>query len=487
MLPWEKGDSPHLCAAPSGPCRQMGTVPFFPGCPRPILPPEKNMPSTNLPCESLPNPSAETSSRRAITLAAGMIVIATLVAFSDSFCGVFVFDDYPGIINNRTLQHLWPIWGPLCPPKNHAAVDGRPLLNLSFAINYAISGENVWSYHATNLMIHVLAALLLFGIVRRTLLLPATRDTWRDAALPLAFVIGLLWALHPLQTESVTYIAQRAESLVGLFYLLTLYCFIRGASSVSPLLSGEGPGVRAAGDTSANTLAVLHDRPHPSPLPKGEGTVWYVGSAAACLLGMASKEVMVSAPLVVLLYDRTFCAGSFREAWRRRRAFYLALAATWLLLGGLVLSTGNLGKTGGTSPHEFTWWSYLLTQPGVIVYYLWLSVWPVDQCLDYGWPAAKTVTGVLFPMVAVLGLLALTAWALVKRPALAFLGVSFFAVLAPTSSFLPLRQAAFEHRMYLPLAVVLTIIAMGGWQTFKWLVREEKFLPKRQGRRAGCW
>ena len=110
------------------------------------------------------------------------------------------------------------------------------------------------------------------------------------AATPLALAIALLWAVHPLQTESVTYIVQRAESLVGLFYLLTLYCFIRGAGG------------------SARPVC------------------WYAGSALACLLGMASKEVMVSAPLIVLLYDRAFLAGSFREAWRRRWGLYLALA-----------------------------------------------------------------------------------------------------------------------------------------------------------------
>ena len=74
----------------------------------------------------------------------------------------------------RRSGKLWPIWKPLCPPNHGETVTGRPLLNLSLAVNYAISGLDVWSYHATNLAIHILAALLLFGILRRTFLLPAT-------------------------------------------------------------------------------------------------------------------------------------------------------------------------------------------------------------------------------------------------------------------------------------------------------------------------
>ncbi len=99
---------------------------------------------------------------------------------------------------------------------------------------------------------------------------------------------------------------------------------------------------------------------------------------------MATKEVMVSAPLLVLLYDRTFVAGSFREAWRRRRGLHLALAATWLLLVGLVASTGwdRSGSSGfavGIAP-----WAYWLTQFEAVTRYLWLSVWPHPLVLDYG-------------------------------------------------------------------------------------------------------
>ncbi len=404
--------------------------------------------------------------------AAGLIVLATVAAYHSSFAGPFIFDDNSSISQNATIRRLWPLWPTLCPPRHGETVAGRPQLNLSLAINYAISGKRVWSYHAANLAIHVFAALLLFGILRRTFLLPTMRDRWGTAALPLALVVALLWAIHPLQTESVTYIVQRAESLMGLFYFLTLYCFVRGASL-------EGSGVRGQGsgpDVHHSSFIIRHSssrNPSSFILPP---VAWYVGSVTACLLGMASKEVMISAPLMVLLYDRTFCAGSFREAWRQRYGVYLALAGTWLLLGWLVLSMSPLGTGTGPGTKVFTWWSYLLTQPGVIVHYLRLSVWPWPLCLDYGWPAARSVADVLWPAIVAAGLLAATVWALVKRPAWGFLGTWFFGILALTSSVVALGQAAFEHRMYLSLAAVVTGVVVGGWVAGQWLVRRG-FIP----------
>src|SRR6185312_11084012 len=175
----------------------------------------------------------------------------------------------------------------------------RPVLNLSLAVNYAISGPDPWSYHALNLAIHVGAALCLFGLIRRT----------AGPAL-LAFAVALLWAVHPLQSEAVMYIVQRAESMMALFYLLTMYGFVRGLQGV-------------------------------------HRTAWLAVSWTACLLGMGTKEVMVSAPVIVFLYDRTFAAGTFAEAWRLRKRYYLALAATWIPLLAFVARTG--GNRGGTS------------------------------------------------------------------------------------------------------------------------------------------
>ena len=152
---------------------------------------------------------------------------------------------------------------------------GRPVLNLSLALNYLMGGTAAWGYHLVNLLIHLCAGLVLYGILRRT---------FRGFDLPAA-AVALLWTAHPIQTEAVTYIVQRAESLMGLFYFLTLYCFIR-----------YGEGSRR----------------------------WAVLSVLACFLGMGTKEVMVSAPLVVLFTTAPLSAARWRRPGGRGAATILA-------------------------------------------------------------------------------------------------------------------------------------------------------------------
>jgi tetratricopeptide (TPR) repeat protein len=376
-------------------------------------------------------------------LAAGLIVLAALAAYRGSFSGPLVYDDIASIAENPSIRHLST--AALMPPRGGLTVSGRPVLNLSFALNYALSGTGVWSYHVANFFIHVLAGLALFGVVRRTLELKGERrkaegegtETVSDATL-LAFAIALLWTVHPLQTESVMYLAQRAESLMGLFYLLTLYCFIRSVESERD----EGR------------------RPY-SPFAFRLPPFWAGLAVVACLLGMGTKEVMVSAPLIVFLHDRTFLAGTFREAWRRRRPLYVGLAATWLPLGLLVASTG--GNRGGTTGLGVGvgWWSYALTQFQAVAHYLRLSLWPAPLVFDYE-PGAAATAGQILPGALVVLLLAVaTAWAVVRRPWAGFLGAWFFVILAPTSLVPSGVQAIAEHRMYLPLAAVIAALALG--------------------------
>lgn len=152
-------------------------------------------------------------------------LLGTLV-FANGIRGAFYVDDFATIVDNTTIRHLWSPSTVLSPP-NGCAAAGRPLLNLSFALNYAWGETAPAGYHVVNIALHVLAGLVLYGVVRRTLLL---RLFPADRATRLAMVVGLIWVAHPLQTESVTYIVQRAELLAGLWYLLTLYCTIRGAT-----------------------------------------------------------------------------------------------------------------------------------------------------------------------------------------------------------------------------------------------------------------
>jgi tetratricopeptide (TPR) repeat protein len=371
--------------------------------------------------------SADLLARFGGWLAAGVLVVAGVTAYANSFRGEFVYDDMDSIVENPYIRTLWPLSEAMSLPLSDGGetVARRPLLSFSFALNRCLLGAEPWGFHLVNLGIHIASALLLFGIVRRTLGLERYRSRWGDKATALALAIALLWEVHPLQTESVTYIVQRAESLMGMLYLATLYCSLRGFTS----------GRRTA--------------------------YWYAAAVSACAAGMGVKEVMVTAPLMVFLYDGTFVSASYRDAWRRRWKFYAALAATWSVL---LLSQALNWQAAGEDFTDRSPLAYALTQPGVILYYLRLSFWPSPLVMDYNWPTAEGFLEIVPAACVVALLLGATAWGLYRRRWYGLVGAWFFLILAPSSSIVALNQNLEEHRMYLSLAaVVLLTVVAGAW------------------------
>ena len=346
-----------------------------------------------------------------------LIIVLGALAYANSFRGQFMLDDDRSI--GESVEALRSPFG--ARGIFHATpFVTRPVVGLSLALSYRISGLATWGYHLVNIVIHLLAGLCLWALVRR-----ACRHAWPEAersANGLSFLIALLWTIHPLQTQSVTYIIQRSEALAGLFCLLTILCVARAAQG---------------------------------------GWWWTLASVLACALGMGTKQVMLSAPLLVLIYDRTFLAGSFAGALRRRWHVYLGLASTWsIVFITYHLAPTTLGAGFGASPMGA--WPYLRTQPRVILHYLRLCLWPYPQCLDDMWPVANKMSEIL-PSAAIIVLaLAATIWALARRPILGFLGAEFFLCLGPSSSFIPIEDLAFEHRMYLALAPVLALLVLAG-------------------------
>lgn len=365
--------------------------------------------------------------KRADLLAAALIVGLVALAYASSFGGAFVFDDLPSIVGNESLRSLTHS---LRPPAGFGhTIEGRPLLNFSFAFDYALSGTRPWSYHATNLLIHAAASLALFGVLRRTLSLPANPERRRRDALPLSTAIAAVWAVHPLQTAAVTYVVQRAESLCGLCYLLTL-------------------------------LGFLHY--HEQPARRGR---WLVFTTLCCLAGMATKEVMATAPLLVLAYDRIFLSASWPAVWKQHGRLHVALGATWILLAVLVLGGHARGGTVGFDRIDSG--SYFLTQLGAITHYLRLAFWPHPLVFDYGRGAVRSLTAVWPAALLLLALGVATIVATFRRRPVAFAGAWFFIILAPSSSFLPIAtETAAEHRMYLPLAAVITVTLLFVHRTF---------------------
>src|SRR5580704_13655353 len=348
-----------------------------------------------------------------------LIVAAGAATYWNSLGGPFIWDDQIAIVTNRTIQHLWPLSDALRPPRE-TPVAGRPIVNLSFAINYAMGGLSETGYHIANIAVHIICALLLFGIVRRTLEKRSGGVFHADAT---ALIASLLWMLHPLQSDAVDYITQRTESLMALFFLLTLYCAIRA---------------RRAGP--AQTVK------------------WHLASILACACGTASKESMVTAPAIVLLYDRAFEFDSIGEAIRARKNLYAGLAATWLELGAL--EWGQPRSTVGTST-TVSGWIYLLNQVQMIARYLRLSVWPGPLVLDYGLPRAVAIRDVIPAALVVMPLLIASGVAVVRWPRIGFLAATFFLTLAPTSSVIPITsEVGAERRMYLPFAALAVLAAI---------------------------
>ena len=345
---------------------------------------------------------------RGVTRDAAIVAAAIAITFAVGISGPFVFDDYPAIVDNQTIRRA-ELSSMVSPPRDSPTA-ARPVVNLSFALNYATSGLDVRAYHATNIAIHLACALLILGLVRRT-----------TASPELALAVALLWAVHPLTTEPVDYVTQRSESLMALCYLMTLYAAMRAH------------GARYA--------------------------AWSFAAVVACAIGIGCKESMVTAPVMVVAYDRAFAYDSLAEAFRRRGRLYAALGTTWLILIALLWSAPRAHSAGFST--IVTPWTYALNQPSVIGRYLCLTIWPRSLVLNYGPPRTPTVRDVAGAALFVAALLALAIVLFRRDRRLAFLGIWCVVTLAPASSFVPIAtEVGAERRMYLPLVGIVVLAAV---------------------------
>ncbi|MSO45482.1 MAG: tetratricopeptide repeat protein [Acidobacteria bacterium] len=355
------------------------------------------------------NSAASARGNPGVRWRAVLVVAAIAMVYANSLAGPFLLDDDASILNNAQIRQVATA---LSPPRD-APVAGQPLVNLSFAVNLWAGGLETTGYHVVNIAIHVAAAIVLFGLVRRTLLLPSLTGRFGQASQDIALACALIWGLHPLNSEAVNYLSARSDSLMGLFYLLTLYGAVRG---------------------------------------------WRVTAIVTCAAGMLCNTSMVTAPLLVVLYERVFVFDSAKEAFRQRRGFYGGLAATWVLPAVLSVAwlPAPVAAEAGTTP-----WLYFLNQAEIVSRYIALSFWPCALVLDYGVPRALAIGDVALPALVIVALIALTITALRYVPMAGFLGAAFFVILAPPSSLIPIAGAVgAERRMYLPLAALMVLVVM---------------------------
>jgi tetratricopeptide (TPR) repeat protein len=352
---------------------------------------------------------------------AGLPLVLLLVGaslYADALSGPFIYDDVSAIVDNPAVRSLWPLAGREADLQT--ALAGRPVVATTIAANYAIGGLDVRGYHAVNVAIHLLCALTLYGVVR--LSPPRPRPG-------LAFAAALLWIVHPLNTETVNYVVQRTESLMSLFYLLTLYCAVRSRTS-------------------------RHRR------------LLWVGAVLLCLAGVGCKESIVTCPLAVLLHDWAYDRRGLRARW----PLHAGLASTWLALGALLATAPRSQSVGlglGVSA-----WDYFKNQCVIVSDYLRHAFWPVDLVFDYGLVRDLTFAEVR-PQAALLAALFAAALLLFsRRPQAGFPALAFFLLLAPTSSFVPVvTEVGAERRMYLALAALAVLAALAAGAAVERLAR----------------
>jgi tetratricopeptide (TPR) repeat protein len=353
------------------------------------------------------------------------IAVLCLAAYSNSLSGPFVFDDILNIQDNQSLHWTSLSWSGVQRALRESNLSSRPIANLSFALNYYFGQHNVWGYHAVNVGIHLLTALLVYWLTLATLeRVPARGDRGLRPSVAhwVALTAALIFASHPIQTQAVTYIVQRMTSLCVLFYLAALLLYIYGRTA----------------EASRRRWAL------------------WVGSFACWGLALGSKEIAATLPLTILLYEWYFFQD-LSAVWVKKNAKFGLLA---LVLLGMVawayLGNQSLDKVLAEYSHyDFTLGERLLTQPRVVVLYLSLLVLPHPSQLNLIHQVVTSQSllepiSTLLSMAGILGLLGLAAYLARRHRIASFCLLWFFLHLVIESSVIALGMV-FEHRLYLPM------------------------------------
>lgn len=364
-----------------------------------------------------------------------LLTVFVFLIYSNTFQSPWILDDFSNILLNPSvrLENLdgESLWGPI-----HASLDGgrldRPLARLTFALNWYISGRDTWSYHLLNISIHALSAFFLFLTVQALHRTPRG-GSGGSSPYAVSLIAAFIWAANPIQTQAVTYIVQRMAALAGLFYIMSLYCFIQSRLS--------GTALRRC--------------------------VWGSGCFISFLLGVASKENAVLLPLAWVLTEMVFFQHERPQRSTQRWLLGLAVSAVSVigLTGVFLLTNGSPLSLFNYDSRYFTLWERLLTQPRVLLFYLSQLFYPVPFRLSIEHDIALS-TSTLDPwstlpsMLAVFLLIALAAKKYRSWPFLSFGVLFFFLNHLIESTIIPL-ELVFEHRNYIPSMFLFVMVASG--------------------------
>lgn len=362
-----------------------------------------------------------------------LLALITAAVYSNTLNCEFAFDDIATIFqeqirwNSLELGNLVDVW-------QNSFLTTRPVANLSFALNYFFHQYNVAGYHLVNIAIHISTGVFLFFLIKTTLGLPALR-LHRYSLNWLPFLSTLLWLVHPLQTQSVTYIVQRMNSMAAMFYVMALFVYVKGRLARNRQLK----------------------------------IVFFGVAGVAGLLAVGSKEIALTLPFFVVLYEWYFLQdlelGQFKKygLWAGGLICLLVLAAFLFYLGNDPLGSLLAGYGG----RDFTLGERLLTESRVVIFYLSLLLLPLSSRLnlDHDFVISQSLlapSNTILSLIALLCLLAL-AVAFARRQRLLSFGILWFlGNLAIESTVVPL-EIVFEHRLYLPsMMLILALMACAG-------------------------
>jgi protein O-mannosyl-transferase len=338
----------------------------------------------------------------------GLIALAGILAYSNSYSGVLLFDDEYGIRDNPDLGKWYPLKYPLYGVQG-APSCARPPVQISLTLNHNFGGIDPVGYHIVNLAIHLVTAFFLFALLQNLL---RRTERFSEHAIWLAFITTLIWTVHPIHTGCITYISQRAETIMGMFFVMTFYF----------------------ADRDRKTAAVV-----------------------CCVLSAMSKEVGAMIPFIYPIYLRAFREATWRAVWAQNKVWILTMFALSWTAVSMLLATGPKGNTVRFELQNINPFTYLMSSTNAIVEYIRLIYWPHPLVLDYGWPIADEWHEYRLGLGIVSSLFLLTIFLVVKFPKWGFIGASCFLILAPTSSVLPIMSEMWaEHRMYLPSFPIIT-------------------------------
>ena len=358
------------------------------------------------------------------------LLILLLAVYSNSFQGDWHFDDFPNIVKNSHIQIK-----SLSLPELKQSITGiyqdrllRPFSYASFALNYYVGGLNVFGFHLVNFFIHYLSSVFLFLFIFNTLKLPLCKNQYENIAYPVALLATVLWSVHPVFVTSVSYIVQRMTSMAGLFYIMSMYFYLKGRMSKT----------------------------------KGKSIGFFIFCALAGMASLLTKENAVMLPFSILLFDLLLIQGATKENIKRFLKILIAPLLLFIIVG--FLYTGGFSNAfSGYAGRDFTMYERLLTEPRVIIFYLSLLFYPIHSRLTllYDIDISHSLLQPWTTLPAILLILFIIATAIYlcrKRPLMSFCILFFFLNHIIEGTVIPL-ELIYEHRNYLPAMFLFIPVA----------------------------